>query len=402
MITLFSFSFRRLTLGLFVLGLLAGGYTLLDQSLAEDDGPKKVISLGTEPLSLERALQTRALRAGANGPHLMDGHYRPHKCLRSLEGAGVRRIIASNDCDTAIRPAVETPTSQPFTPRPYVPLKAKLMAAHQGHSAYDYASARHTTGSQAVTHASPVKATMPEANSHTTSSPTPVSSQNSNLEVTFESLNTSQANRDASIVGAKPGDVIRFDYRVQSDIAQSVMPQFHAQHLTPAAEIIDSGLLKANGNIVGGYQKNFTDKFDHTFSLFARVEQDCGGKSNMSLSIDTGQAIVIPLTDCPTAGTPTSSHPSPMAATTSDTCETVILDFPAAGPGYWDTLTGTTNPHPEIRRMQLHVGGESSDWYAPTATDVEPFMMLALFDYSLEVCRSDLSTIMSSGVHIIE
>ncbi len=101
----------------------------------------------------------------------------------------------------------------------------------------------------------------------------------------FTVLNISQGNKDATQIGARAGDVLRYEVRVSSetDDVKDFITSVDVSEITKVADIIDSGLGKVDGMTLTYPAFSHLAPCDKTFTFFARVKKDCGTMSGVKV-----------------------------------------------------------------------------------------------------------------------
>ena len=102
-------------------------------------------------------------------------------------------------------------------------------------------------------------------------------------------------NQNAREVGARPGDVLRYELVLASEeFIADYETRVNIAEITLAAELIDTGLGEMTDNFLifpkfsreGGWQQEFT--------FFARIKQDCGGANQIRTSFGA-KILTVPL-----------------------------------------------------------------------------------------------------------
>ena len=114
-------------------------------------------------------------------------------------------------------------------------------------------------------------------------------------QVGFAVLNISQDNQNAREVGARPGDVLRYELVLAStESIADYETRVNIAEIVQAAELIDTGLGEMTDNFLifpkfsreGGWQQEFT--------FFARIKQDCGEVGQIRTSFGA-KILTVPL-----------------------------------------------------------------------------------------------------------
>ncbi len=97
-------------------------------------------------------------------------------------------------------------------------------------------------------------------------------------ETEFSVVNVSQANRDAEIVGGRPGDVLRYEllFRSSSQSADNIMPVVDVSRILEATDMIDTGLGEVSGGELVFPAFSQVAPYERSFTFFTRVKKDCG------------------------------------------------------------------------------------------------------------------------------
>lgn len=116
-------------------------------------------------------------------------------------------------------------------------------------------------------------------------------------------INASQDNQDALMVGARPGDILRFQYTVQSDTELSnfvpmlSLGDFSGGTVTDAGQ----GVLDA-GNLVFPMLENGIPPVQENYTFFVRVNEQCGGQTMLNVSPQGGVPVMVNLVECSQTG----------------------------------------------------------------------------------------------------
>ncbi|MCF7812665.1 hypothetical protein K9M59_03695 [Candidatus Gracilibacteria bacterium] len=116
------------------------------------------------------------------------------------------------------------------------------------------------------------------------------------VDFTLEAVNISHENKNAEQLGARPGDVVRYELTLYSETENIIdyTSQVNVAQVLETSEIIDTGLGVLQGNMLVYPAVNKSAPCTHTFSFFARVKPDCGSFESVSLSWE-GQSVNVPL-----------------------------------------------------------------------------------------------------------
>jgi len=112
----------------------------------------------------------------------------------------------------------------------------------------------------------------------------------------FSVINISKENSDAVQVGARAGDVLRYEVAVGSqttDIA-GLVPQVEAGEVLQAGDIIDSGLGVAKGNVLEFPAYSAAAPCEKAYTFFVRLKEDCGGLESVSATF-AGKTLKVPV-----------------------------------------------------------------------------------------------------------
>jgi len=113
----------------------------------------------------------------------------------------------------------------------------------------------------------------------------------------FSVVNMSQGNQDASVVGANPGDVLRFSYIITSDSedVKNFVPSFNVANILSGAEIIDTQLGTLAGSTLTYPEYSHAAPCSKEWVFVARVK-DCGEVNQVSsTALPTNQSAMAPL-----------------------------------------------------------------------------------------------------------
>lgn len=116
-------------------------------------------------------------------------------------------------------------------------------------------------------------------------------------------INAAQDNQDALQVGARPGDILRFEYTVESqtDVSNFVpmisLGDFSGATITdPGEGFLDAGFL------VFPIIENGIAPLQQKHIFFARVNEQCGGQTMLSVSSQDGIPTTVNLNECSQEG----------------------------------------------------------------------------------------------------
>ena len=105
-------------------------------------------------------------------------------------------------------------------------------------------------------------------------------------QVTFKVLNVSQDNKDAQQTGANPGDVLRYELTIKSDTEDinNFVASIDVSNILKAAELIDPGLGKLEGNNLIYPAFSYQAPCEQVFTFFVRVKENCGGMDKVTVT----------------------------------------------------------------------------------------------------------------------
>jgi len=102
-------------------------------------------------------------------------------------------------------------------------------------------------------------------------------------QINFSALNISMENQDAEQVGARAGDVLRYELKLSSDQAiTDYETSINVGEILSAAELLDTGLAALDGEALAYPLLSRSSAWEQAFTFFARVAPDCGGMQDMS------------------------------------------------------------------------------------------------------------------------
>lgn len=133
------------------------------------------------------------------------------------------------------------------------------------------------------------------------------------MDVALEVLNVSNKNQDASVVGVRPGDVMRFRLSLGSrDFdALSLQPMVDVSELIQVAQLIDTGFANEENGMLVYPAFSEIAPYDNDFAFFARVGGSCNNIEALTIR-SMGQDVVVPLI-CEKEGPETK--PTPLTKT---------------------------------------------------------------------------------------
>ncbi len=111
----------------------------------------------------------------------------------------------------------------------------------------------------------------------------------------FKVFNVSQQNSDAEVSGARIGDVLRYEFIIDSpknDVVNFVT-SLNINDIINSAEIVDSGLGNINEGVITFPAFTQQAPCKKVFSFFARIK-DCTGDKNLTAS-GHNQSVTVPL-----------------------------------------------------------------------------------------------------------
>ncbi len=122
--------------------------------------------------------------------------------------------------------------------------------------------------------------------------------QGSGPEVDFSVINVSNGNRNAQSVGARPGDVLRYNLKVRSQTQDVVnfVPQIDIHQALQTTEPVDVGIGEIKeGGLLAYPVLNQPAPMERDYSFFTRVKPDCGNMGQLTVSAH-GKVTVTKLT----------------------------------------------------------------------------------------------------------
>ncbi len=110
--------------------------------------------------------------------------------------------------------------------------------------------------------------------------------------VAFNVVNISKDNSDALQVGARPGDVLRYEVKVtsQTENLTNFVIAVDVSNVQKSADIIDAGLGQLNGTTLEFPPASYNAPCEHVITFFVRVKPDCGKMNSIkasALGVDT-------------------------------------------------------------------------------------------------------------------
>ncbi len=113
---------------------------------------------------------------------------------------------------------------------------------------------------------------------------------------TLKVLNVSQSNQNAQIVGASPGDVLRYEFSIKSNTepVDAYVFSMDISMIFKAADLIDPGSGVLSGTALVYPAFSHTAPCEQVFTFFVRVKSDCGDLDRI-ISVAEGQALNVPL-----------------------------------------------------------------------------------------------------------
>ena len=105
-------------------------------------------------------------------------------------------------------------------------------------------------------------------------------------EVDIAVVNISQDNKNALSVGARVGDVLKYEIAIRSQTSNAVEfeTQIDVSHVLQATEIIDAGLGQLDGEALVFPAFTQVAPYEKDFSFFTRVIEDCGGLNTLEVT----------------------------------------------------------------------------------------------------------------------
>ncbi len=105
---------------------------------------------------------------------------------------------------------------------------------------------------------------------------------------TFSVVNVSQDNQDAETVGARPGDLLRYELRITSDVedVNDYVASIDVANVIAALDFTDTGLgVLENGRITYPAYSNAAP-CEQVFTFFAQVKPDCGDLRSLAVGAE--------------------------------------------------------------------------------------------------------------------
>lgn len=139
-------------------------------------------------------------------------------------------------------------------------------------------------------------------------------------DVNFNVINISMDNQDALSVGARPGDILRFELAIQSDTedVMNYVARMDIASVLENTEIVDTGLAEIQGNEIVFPPFSHAAPCQHIFVFFARVK-DCAAEGLNITAGGEGQNVMVPV-QC-------AAEPAPLVPTGAPTWMTIVLAF---------------------------------------------------------------------------
>ena len=112
----------------------------------------------------------------------------------------------------------------------------------------------------------------------------------------FSVVNVSQENSDAQKVGARAGDVLRYELKIQSGVedVNNFVATVDLVQLLDGFEMVDAGLGKIDGNTLTFPPFSHLAPCEQIFTFFARAKENCGQLQSVVVS-STGKTITVPV-----------------------------------------------------------------------------------------------------------
>lgn len=124
------------------------------------------------------------------------------------------------------------------------------------------------------------------------------------MTINYSVINVSQDNKNATVSGAHPGDVLRFEMEVMSEIdVIDYTPSIAVTNLLNAVTLTDPGRGSlAGSNMVFPTIANGLAPFSEKYVFFARVLERCGGAQTIQTQANGGPMLNIGLQNCDHTG----------------------------------------------------------------------------------------------------
>ncbi len=108
--------------------------------------------------------------------------------------------------------------------------------------------------------------------------------------VTLSVVNVSQENKDAQVVGARPGDILRYELKLNSD-SEDVMEyisKFDVKAIMNAVDFTNIGLAELDRvkGLITFPAYTHKAPCEQIFTLFAQVKPDCGDLRSLKVSAE--------------------------------------------------------------------------------------------------------------------
>ncbi len=118
----------------------------------------------------------------------------------------------------------------------------------------------------------------------------------SSAQIAFSVINISQNNQDAQAVGARPGDVLRYELALRSDVEDVVdyVASVDVSSIINAVDFTDTGLGVLAGGRVSFPSYSHKAPCEQIFTFFVQVKPDCGDIKVMRVDAE-GQATMVNL-----------------------------------------------------------------------------------------------------------
>ena len=99
-------------------------------------------------------------------------------------------------------------------------------------------------------------------------------------------LNVSENNQDAMSIGARPGDILRYELQINSDQSVSnLTPEIEVKDLLTKAQIVDAGLAKQSDSKLNFPILEKNPPVSETYTFFARVNKECPSEDMRNINV---------------------------------------------------------------------------------------------------------------------
>lgn len=109
-------------------------------------------------------------------------------------------------------------------------------------------------------------------------------------------VNISQNNADAMETGARPGDILRYEFIMdsQSEDVKDYIARINVSGIMPAVTFTDVGLGSLEGNVLTFPAYSQQAPCNQVYTFFVQVTEDCGDLENVTVSAE-GESIRVNL-----------------------------------------------------------------------------------------------------------